>query len=223
MKLRHQARRSIDFPTERALGFWQSSCVCIALALSLVALSCGGGGDEVIQQPLHAMFIASGTPAAPNMVRLVGGNSAGNTVSVKVSVGGPTTSSDIYSFAFDLILSDGSIARYVPGSGVFGPALQLDAAQGQGGTVLVTQMGNRVVVGVSKTGGGAGNGIGNGEDVIVALTFEILKKGTTDLFFGGSPSNPMNPTADPSALDSAGMPIVSVSFDGARAQLIGQG
>ncbi|MFQ5818294.1 MAG: hypothetical protein ACE5H2_10135, partial [Terriglobia bacterium] len=86
---------------------------------------------------------------------------------------------------------------------------------------LVSQSGNRVIVGVTKLGGGAGNGIGPLEPIIVSLTFQVLKVGTTNITIVGSPANPQNPTAAPAALDSTGVVISSVFFDTFAAQISG--
>jgi hypothetical protein len=77
----------------------------------------------------------------------------------------------------------------------------------------VAQTGDRIVVGVSKTGGGSGNPVAAGETTIVSFLLEVLKEGTTSISFDGSPSNPIYPTAQPAVLDSSGSVIDSMTFD----------
>lgn len=165
-----------------------------------------GGGNDVVGSEIAASFTASGTDSTPGLVRLRGGSTAGDRVTVEVAIGGPTATTDLYSFAFDLVLSDPTVAQYVNGTAVFGSALTIGT--GQDRAVLVSQSGGRVVVGVSKTGGGpgSGNGVAVTEAVIVSLNFQVLKRGTTRVTFGGSPN--------PAALDSTGAVIGSVGFDG---------
>lgn len=183
----------------------------------LPCLACSGGSDG--DSGISASFTPSGTAAAPDRVRLRQGSAAGDTVTLQVALSGPTTSSDIYSFAFDLVLSDASVARYVPGSATIGNALIPTGSQGT--TLGVSQSGNRVVVGVSKTVGGAGNGVGAIEATVVSLVFELLRGGSTTVTFAGSPANPQNPTNDPAALDSNLAVIASIDFDAAAGTLTG--
>ncbi|RMF75862.1 MAG: hypothetical protein D6738_02775 [Acidobacteria bacterium] len=194
--------------------------LCLAaLMLSLAPLGCGGGGGGGDgPPPVVAGFVASGTPASANLVRLAGRALDNDTVQVDVVLDGPTASSDIYSFAFDIELSNTSVARYVSGSAQFGNALEL--GPGQGSSVLVSQQGNRVVVGVSKTGGGPGNGFGAEQRIVVRMLFAVQAKGSTNLLFRGS-SDPGNPTPDPAALDSQGQVIPQIVFDSAAAKIAG--
>jgi hypothetical protein len=129
-------------------------------------------------------------------------------------LGGQTTSDDLYSFAFDLIIGNSAVVQYVNGSATFGEALTLDA--GQQSQVLATQSGNRVTVGVSKLSGGAGNGVTTDEEDIVSLSFRVLMRNElTTISITGSPPN------DPAALDSAGEIIDSIDFDDTAVGVIG--
>lgn len=161
---------------------------------------------------IDASFIPSATAASANNVRLVG-SAAGNRVIIDVVISGPTTSSDLYSFAFDLVLGNANIARYVNGSATFGTALTIGATQQE--QVLASQNGNRVTIGVTKLGGGSGNGIGGSEETIVTLTFEVLQREMTTLTIAGSLPNA------PAALDSTGAVVDSVQFDTAAAVITG--
>ncbi len=181
-------------------------------ALLLVAMCClaacssGGGG------PADAEFTPSASAPAAGLVRLGGANVDAQTVRVDVIIDGPLMAPELYSFAFDLLLSDPDAAQYVPGSAVLGDALVPSAGQGLG--IAVSQPpGNRVVVGVTKTGGGTGNGLSSGEKLILSLEFNMPRAGATTLRFVGSPSNPQNPSDEPSALNAAGLPVSSVTFD----------
>jgi len=190
------------------------------LAIALWVLGCGGGGGPtggsgMLQNSPSGAFSSSGTSASPDLVRLTSSAASGNLVTVQVSLAGPTTSTDIYSFAFDVVLEDPAVARYVAGTATVGSVLQ--ATTGQGTSVLASQQANRVVVGVTKTGGGAGNGIPSGESAIVSLTFEVIDVGACGLSIEGPPGA----VATPQALDASGTPIGSIHFDTAQATLVG--
>ena len=159
-------------------------------------------------------FQSSSTPPAANRVYLVGGASSGDLVTVNVAIGGATTSTDLYSFAFDLVLGDPTVAQFVSGSADFGNALTLGA--GQSYSVLASQSGDRVIVGVSKTGGGPGNGVSVSEAVVLDLTFRVLKAGTTSIGLAGPPGG-----SGPVALDSGGATIGSIQFDASSAWISG--
>jgi hypothetical protein len=191
------------------------STALLAMVSLLPACGGGGGGGGNGGGGLTASFAGSGTASAANLVRLTGGAVAGTTVTINVVLAGPTTSSDIYSYAFDLALGDTTVAQYVTGSATAGPMFSPGA--GQGVSAVASQIGDRVVVGVTLTGGGAGSGDGvaAGEPIIVSLTFRVLKAGTSSLSFAGAPS----PT--PAALDSNGATIGSITFDGTAASISG--
>lgn len=156
-----------------------------------------------------ANFTPSATPPAANRVRLTGAAIDDDTVRVNVVINGPTTSSDIYAYAFDLLLSNPPVASYIAGTAVAGDALQPDAAQGQTVTTQVAQQGARVVVGVSLTGGTTGHGLPAGQHTILSLDFDV-HSGITGISMVGSPAS-----GAPAALDSSNPPAVlpSVVFD----------
>jgi len=180
---------------------------------------CSGGGDGglgiIPDSPSPtAQFQSSSTPPAADRVWLVGKESSADLITMSVAIGGATTSTDLYSFAFDLVLGDTSVAQYVSGSADIGSALTFEG--GQAYSVLVSQAGDRVIIGVSKTGGGAGNGVSASEAAVVDLTFRVLKEGTTSIVLAGPPGEP-----GPVALDSSGAPIGSVLFDTSSAWIAG--
>ncbi len=73
--------------------------------------------------------------------------------------------------------------------------------------MFVAQQGDRLIVGVSKTGGGSGNGVG-GLGVPI-LSFDLaVNPGTTSLTFADSPAGKA-----PAAFDSEGNVVPSVIFD----------
>ncbi len=184
----------------------------LALLYLAAAPGCsnGSGGGPVGPVPLGAGFAPSVTPGSPDRVRLVG-RTSGDLVSVDIVIAGATTSDDLYSFAFDLTVDDPTVAEYVDGSAEFGTALEL--AAGQQGEVLASSNGGRITVGVSKLGGGPGNGVAGGEPAVATLTFRILRRDTTRLRIAALPP--------PAALDSTGTGIGSVSFDVEPATLWG--
>jgi len=187
----------------------------VAALLFLGAVGCsssGDGGGGIVATGIGASFTASGTVSSPDGVRLIG-IASDDMVTLEVVVSGQTTSADLYSFAFDLLLGDPTVVELIGGSVDFGTALTLSG--GQTGEVLATLNGNRITVGVSKLGGGAGNEIGATEETIVSLTLRVIKQGTTSIEITGSPPN------NPAALDSTGAAINSVTFDATAATIVG--
>ena len=193
--------------TRLAYGAWVAG-------LLVAVVSCGGGGGDgnVVTPAVTASFSPSGTASGANLVRLQG-SASGDLVTIDVVIKGPTTTDDVYSFAFDLELSNPAVARYENGSALFGAALTIGA--GQSSQILASQNGDRVTLGVSKAGGGDGNGVGDAEVVVAKLTFRVLSEGLTLVTISGSPPN------DPAALDSTGATIDSIQFDPAPAAISG--
>jgi hypothetical protein len=110
---------------------------------------------------------------------------AGNLCTVQIAIGGATTDNNYYAFAFDVLISDTTVAQFVAGSDDVTGTFLTNTVDSQ-----ASQSGNRVVVGVSKSGAVAGNGQPNAEDIVVSLTFRVLKAGSATLTFEGSPQNP---------------------------------
>jgi hypothetical protein len=202
----------MSFPRPRWLPLFLGISVVLAPA-------CGGGGSDPVAPAATAQFTPSGTAAAPNGVRLVLASSNADTATLNVMVGGPTTSSDLYSFAFDIVLGDPTVATYVTGSARIGDALQATGSQTR--SLLVSQSAGRIVVGVSKLGGGPGNAVQDPEEILLSLTLRVLERDITTLTLAGSTADPGNPTNAPVALDSAGAVIGSVRFDPDPATLAG--
>lgn len=192
------------------------SPVTALLLLVTLATGCGSGGGSdlgLLPATLTASFSDSGTAGAADMIRL-SGNPTDDLVSVELLIGGPTTSTDIYSFAFDLVLGDTTVAEYVNGSATLGNALS--TIDGQTLQVLATRQGSRITIGVTKLGGGSGNGISaTGDSTVVKLIFRLLREGATHLTIEGSAGT------DAAALDSNGEAITSVTFDPVAATLSG--
>ena len=87
-----------------------------------------------------------------------------------------------------------------------GSVLELTAPQDV--EVVVSQEGDRVIVGVTKTMGGLGNGFPDGTTGdVVSLDFTV-GSGSTDLTFISTPA-----MKDPAALDSTTTVIPSITFD----------
>ena len=187
----------------------------LLIGSTMAVLACGGGGDGGSNPPptLTANFAGSTSVATQDLVRLTGGTASGDTVTVNVVIGGISTSSDIYSFAMDLTLSDPTVARLIPGSAQVGTALTTSG--GQTITVLADQASgsDTIVLGASHVGGGVGNAIAAGEPIILSLSFEVLKVGSTTVSIAAPPTS--------AALDSLLGTIGSVTFDPAAATLSG--
>ncbi|ANM28499.1 hypothetical protein ABI59_00955 [Acidobacteria bacterium Mor1] len=186
--------------------------VASLFVVALITACGGGGGDAPTTPPPVAGFQASGTAAAPDGVRLVEAARNGNTVDLSVVVGGPSTSNDIFGFAFDLVIGTTGVLAYSGLDPVVGPALDDSDPSCSGAEALASQSGDRVVVGVTKLGAGCpGNGIGAGEPALVTLRFQVTQTGSSTLAFDGSAE----------ALDSLGNTIGSIAFDGVSATVTG--
>jgi len=183
----------------------------------LLGLAAGcSDDDDGAPAAAVAAFTGSATAAAPNGVRLEGTSVSNDVINVQVVLDGATTSADLYAFAFDILLSNPGVVNFIAGSALFGDALETTLPQGE--LVLVSQQGDRVIVAVSKTTQGVGNGFGAVERLILSLSFTV-GSGSTTLTFVGSPLNPMNPTTEPTALDSALNPIGTITFDALSATI----
>ena len=189
-----------------------SAALGIAAALGAGCSNSNSGGS------LSASFTASGTTPVPNLVRLVNSSASGAMLVVQAVITGPTTSQDLYSFAFDVSIGDPTVVKFVTGSAVAGNALQAFTGQTIQAVADLGTLGgggvdnSRVVVGVTKLGGGAGNGVA-ASAVVVALSFQVLKAGTTTLTLSGNPT--------PQVLDQNGAPIGTITFDAAPATVMG--
>ncbi len=185
--------------------------IFLAACLMLVAQSAAVGGDAPeAPTKLKAGFRASKTVAKTNLVRL-SGTTEGDIVTVSVSIDGPTASADLHSFAFDLVLGDPKVVRYKSGTATFGNALKV--VKGQSPQVMAVQIGDRVTIGVTKLGGGAGNAVTGSDTEIMTLQFQLKSKGSSTLAIDGS--SPY----EPAAIDSKGAEIAGVDFDTATALL----
>ena len=189
--------------------------VALAAAVSASLLGCGGGDDATTYS---VTFTPSATPQAARLVKLVQKSKSGGRLIVEAVIYGPDVTLDMYSFVFDVEIGDTDVLRYVDGSDAPGNALVAFAGQSVdsivglgtlpgGGPDLAT-----VVVGVSKLGGGLGNGVAGASAVVVELAFDVRSAGTTTLTITGSPAR---------VLDSNGVVIGTVTFDAASATVQG--
>ncbi len=176
--------------------------ILLLIGLPLLA-NCGGSSTgSVIPQTKSPVFTASGTPSAPNLVTLSGNPPIpGSLIQLDVKLAGPTTSSDLFSFSFNIVLSDPSIVRSIS-------SLQGDALVGQQ-AVVTNLTGNTLVVGVTRLGG-VGNGVGASGGTLLSLVFrtDTEKPGKTTLTFDS-----------PKVQDSTGAFITTINFDSQAAQL----
>lgn len=190
-----------------------------AVALFLVATLLGCSDDN--GNSFAVTFTPSATASAPRVIKLVQKSKSGGRLVVSVQIGGPDTTLDMYSFAFDVKIGDPNVLRFVSGSDVPGNALVPFAGQTVDSIVgLGTLPGggtdqSTVVVGVSKLGGGLGNGVAGATAVIVDLSFDVRSAGTTTLLLTGSGGNP------PQVLDSTGAVIGTITFDAAAGSVSG--
>jgi hypothetical protein len=189
----------------------------VALATIVVAslLGCGGGSDS---GGYAVTFTPSNTATAPRLVKLVQKSKSGGRVVVQVVIYGPDTTLDMYSFAFDVLIGDPNVLRFVGNSDVAGNALVATGSQSIESLATVADGGSdpsTVVVGVSKLYGGTGNGVSGSSAVVVEMAFDVRSAGTTTLTLAGSGGNPAR------VFDSNGSVIGSITFDTASASVQG--
>jgi len=194
---------------------WGTWCLRPTSMLAMAALililpacsSSGGGGGGGGPGAPTAGFTSNDAATSTDLVRFGPASCTGDLCTLDILIGG-TTEFDYYAFAFDIVISDTTVARFVSGSDTAGLFLT--------GTVdsIVSQTVDRVVVGVSKSGIDPGNGTGT-EANVVTLMFQLLKVGDAALTFAGSPSNPnlANCSAmGPEAINAAGDCTVNTTF-----------
>jgi hypothetical protein len=172
------------------------------IAFSFFGYGCGGSNSP----SFSAQFTASATPVVADLIKLVPQAASGARVVVQAVIYGPTTSLDMYSFAFDVKIGDPTVLKFVPNSAVAGNALTASATQ----TIQVEagpdqSDSSHIVVGVTKIGGGPGNGVAGASSIIVSLAFDVIKQGTSTLAIAAAPV--------PSVLDQNGVAIGAITFD----------
>ena len=180
--------------------------VAIVFVFALLLSSCSGASESTLQ----THFYSSGVQPQPNQVRLTSSSASGDTLTVFVKITGPTASSDLSAFSFDLLLSDPTVAMYVDGSAVAGSALDPDGSRQI--DVQVVHDVQRVSVAIGDRVPSGGTGVGAEEATVVSLKFRVLKGGTSALQFAPQP--------DPQALDPAGLPVSTVRFDMAPSAIV---
>lgn len=180
-------------------------------AVAVFGIGCGGGDNS---SSFSSSFTPSGTPQAANVIKLVPKGASGNLLVVSAIIYGPTTSTDLYSFSFDVVISDPTVLAFSPNSAAAGSALTVSG--GQSLSAIAAPAGSdptHIVVGVSKLGGGAGNQVTGTSAAVVDLAFGFLKPGSSALSIAASPS--------PAVTDSNGAVIGSITFDAATGTATG--
>jgi hypothetical protein len=189
----------------------RSFIVLSIAAFALFGYGCGGGGSS---GSFSSAYTASTTAQTANRVKLVPKGASGNVLVVSAVIYGPTTSTDLYSFSFDVVIGDPSVLAFSPGSAAAGTALTVTG--GQTLSAIAAPDGSdptHIVVGVTKLGGGVGNQVAGTSAVVVDLTFGFLKAGTSTLSIASSPA--------PSVLDHNGAGVGSIIFDTATGTATG--
>ena len=195
--------------TERQTIVARSLALTALLALAASCGGSGGGGPAPFDPPpSFDAFQASPTPPGPDRI-WIDDIAVGAALALRVNLGGPTTSDDLYTFAFDLELTNPDVLEYIDGSATLGEALNPSTGQT---TLQVSQQGNRIVVGISSLGGGSGNRADGVETAVVSLRFRALAAGVSQIRFAGPVGAP-GAANDPAVLDSTGAVISSIQFD----------
>jgi hypothetical protein len=187
----------------------------IVISLCVFSLFGYGCSNSNSSSTITAQFLPSSTPQAPLLVKLVPVSVSGPLMVIQAVIYGPDTSLDLYAFAFDIKIGDPTTVKFVAGTAGGDNAL----TAGDGQTVVTNAAvdaadASHIVLGVSKTGGGAGNGIAGTSAIVVQMTFQALKAGATTLAITGTSASPSQP---PAALDSSLQPIAGITFDASAA------
>ncbi len=174
-------------------------------AFAAFGYGCGGSSNS---SSFSASFTQSATASTPNLIKLVPKGSSSNTLVVDVVIYGPTTSVDLYSFSFDVVIGDPTVLGPVPNSATAGTALTVTGGQTiQALAAPDSSDPSHIVVGVTKVGGGAGNGVAGSSAVVVELAFGFLRAGTSTLAIATTPT--------PTVTDHNGTVIGAIAFDSA--------
>lgn len=179
-------------------------------AVLLIAAACVTGCSSATGTGSGPTFWTSGTPVAPNQIRLAAGGSAPDTLTLLVEIVGPTSADDLSAITFDLLLSDPTVADYVDGSATVGTALDPDGAGGV--SVDVVHVEQRLSVTVRRPAG-TGTGVTAGRATVLALRYRVRRSGTTAVQFAPDPA--------PRALDAAGGAVSSIAYDMAPSAIVG--
>ncbi len=180
----------------------------LVLALPL-ALRCGGTSEvtEVIAE--RPVFTSTSTAEAPDLVRLSGGEGLrSDQIQIEVSIGGPTTSSDIFAINFDIVFSDPTLVSTL--SSAIGDVFTVssDPLVPPPIAVVGAVIGDRVNVGVTKCIPDTGEGVDAAGATIVTIVFTTNHTGSTSLWLENGV-----------ALDSTGAAIGSIVFDDGEATI----
>jgi hypothetical protein len=168
----------------------------------ILALTAGCGGREGVSRPAPPLFetaCQAGTPVTGNQIGLE--CDASGSLLVRVVIGGPSTSSDIYGVEFDLVFDSAVLAfDAAAGSSTFlskegGPTQVLASVSGADP--------GRLVVGVSLVGAVNGVQVTAPTELVVGLLFRAQGAGSTTIRFENG-----------RAVDSTLAPIGSLSFAG---------
>jgi len=168
-----------------------------AIVASVLACGSGGGGHD---RPLLTLNCQTAAAPNPDRIGLECPASSQGTLPVKVVIGGPSTSSDIYGVKFDLVF-DGVMLHYSSHSTV-------SFLSKGGGTVeiLADVPGgdpNRLVVAVGLAGAVSGVQVTGAEETVAEFLFEGMEPGSTSVRFENG-----------QIVDSSLNPIASLSFSG---------
>jgi hypothetical protein len=182
--------------SRRLRGWWT-----LLLLIAAASLACGGGGGGHHSGPA---FTCSESAVGVDTVALVCATKISKDIwQLDVVIGGPTTSTDISGFNFDVVF-DSSDLSYVPGSAVLGtllsqggddPLLSADPASNDPG---------RLIVGIHRTNQPQGVGGAGPENLVLSF---CLKANMLTAF---GPDLVHFENAE--AVDSSGTPIAGITF-----------
>lgn len=189
---------------------WRGFGAGLLVVASLLAAFGTAGCSRSNATGSSPTFWNSGTPTAPNQVRLAAGPSSPDTLTLLVQVVGPTSADDLSGFSFDLLLSDPAVADYVDGSATAGTAL--DPGGSAKVSIQVVHNAQRVSVTVLRPGG-SGTGVSSEQATVLALRYRVKESGTTAVQFAPDPP--------PEALDVHGAAVPSISYDMVPSAIVG--
>ena len=174
---------------------------CAAVVAPVLACNGGGGGDNPLPGPSLTLVCEAGSVPDPNRIGLECPASAQGTLPVKVVIGGPSTSSDIYGVKFDLVF-DGTVLHYATHSAV----TSFLAKEGGSVDVLADVSESdpdRLVVAVGLKGPVSGVQVTGSMETVAEFLFQGMAPGTTTIRFENG-----------QVVDSGLNPIASLAFSG---------
>jgi hypothetical protein len=171
------------------------------LLLGLCATGCGGDGDDDLPNPVSQFNCSAPDAVIADQISMDCPSSTMGLIPISVTIGGPTTSGDIFGIKFDLVFDPLVLSFSSPA--LEGTFLDKDGAATIFQADVSPQDPGRLVVAITRQGNVAGVGATPPSELILGASFIGVASGTTDLAF-----------ENVEVVDSSLSPISSIQFGG---------